>query len=308
MDPKRSLAQDRDGVYAGDALEAYRSFQAARTLFFWLLVIGLVGMAVVFWVVDRGTIDQSLAEQMQQRENPVLISYRGPWAQFAAAREVADGSEADSDSVEPVDPALPEVVPSPAPEMPPMVPPGGPGLNGNGQVLPDHGPGPNADEERLKAVQSLEALLDAVLRVCSYLITFAAVTYCLALLIGLKLSLVGRLGGLADGAKAFFVSLLVMVMLVPWQRMLGDNVAGVVFNLPEMVDAYLARLQSAEFDVPVLMRYYGRFVGLWGLSFLLLIVAQYRSYRSAKMVRARLKSWEEEAEEQTEKTAGAEEE
>ncbi|MCG8685521.1 MAG: hypothetical protein MI892_11640, partial [Desulfobacterales bacterium] len=43
-----------------DALEAFNSFSAARNLFFWITVAGLVIVQFVFFMVDRGAIDATL--------------------------------------------------------------------------------------------------------------------------------------------------------------------------------------------------------------------------------------------------------
>ena len=121
-----------------------------------------------------------------------------------------------------------------------------------------------------------------------YILTFVAVIYCLVLLIGMKLSLVGQLGGLADTSKAFFLSLIVMVLILPWQHTISSEIHGTLFTYKELTNSYLSLVNSD--DPKQYALYYGRFVGLWGLTMLLLMAAQWRSHQAVRKIRRRLTS------------------
>ena len=55
------------------------------------------------------------------------------------------------------------------------------------------------------------------------------------LMFAVKLALVGRLGGIAGFMSAFFWSLILLVVLTPWQQVLGGAVAsGALYNLGEL--------------------------------------------------------------------------
>ncbi len=69
---------------------------------------------------------------------------------------------------------------------------------------------------------------------------FLAVVSCtllvLTLLLAVKLSLVGRLGGIAGFISAFFWSLILFVIVIPWQQVLhGAFVSGSLYSLEDLV-------------------------------------------------------------------------
>ena len=119
------------------------------------------------------------------------------------------------------------------------------------------------------------------------MLTFAAVIYCLSLLIGMKLALVGRLGGLADSSRAFFMSLIVMVLILPWQQALSTDIYGLQFGYKELISRYQAVHEASKLGDYFI--YYGRFVGLWLLTMLLLMIAQICSNRAKKSISRHLK-------------------
>ena len=101
--------------------------------------------------------------------------------------------------------------------------------------------------------------------------------YTLTMLIALKISLVGRLGGINHITRAFFLSLFMLILLLPWQKIFGDTVVGAVFTAGSIVNA--ATLKAGGIFEKVL--YYMRFCGYSVLILLLLILAQIRSSRWA---------------------------
>jgi len=117
---------------------------------------------------------------------------------------------------------------------------------------------------------------------CNYVMSFSAVLYCLSLLIAMKLSLVSRLGGLAPASKAFFLSLIVMVLVLPWQSLICPSLAGTLFAYPELVRRYSAQLHSEHFMDTIY--YYGRFTGLWVVTLSVLIAAQLRSRQATRLI------------------------
>jgi len=273
---------------AADALEAYRTFQTARSLLFWVLLVSLVGTAAVFWLVDLGVIDPALdvnLDKAQQLEiansNPITVQVLSAAAATANPRLPRNPPAPHEAKRGFPQPEPPNVFQSP----PQLVAPGWPPSSES--PMPRHA-------APLNDVRPPQARLEACLKLCNYLATFSALAYCLALLIGLKLALVGRLGGLADGTKAFFVALLVVVMIIPWQRMIAESIVGVTFGFGELATRHTNKMQYGDFWDYIVdyVLYYGRFVGLWALSLLLLLVAQRQSCQAARQVRMRLSLWE----------------
>ena len=126
----------------------------------------------------------------------------------------------------------------------------------------------------------------------SLLITFlnfiailSATLYCLTLLFALKVSMLGRLGGINHICRAFFISLVFVVLLLPWQRLFAGIVVGSIFTPAELSSSHsvLDRLDIVEETL-----YYVRFTGYWAIEVLLLICAQVRSIKWSKATLRRL--------------------
>jgi hypothetical protein len=123
-----------------------------------------------------------------------------------------------------------------------------------------------------------------VIRIANAVLILAAALYCLSMLFSLKVSMLGRLGGINHISRAFFLSLLMLILLMPWQRIFGSMVPGAIFTPQE-----LAKWYSAESgDVLDKVVYYLRFSGYWLLILLLLILSQIRSIRWGKAILRRL--------------------
>lgn len=110
--------------------------------------------------------------------------------------------------------------------------------------------------------ESLTWVLDAT----KTLAPIICVLLVLALLLAVMLSLVGRLGGIAGLTSALFWSLVLLMLLTPWQHIFqGRFACGAMYSLEEL----LAQTRTVEpswgaQDVSLLTRstYYGRFAGL----------------------------------------------
>lgn len=110
------------------------------------------------------------------------------------------------------------------------------------------------------------------------------VLYVLAMFFNLMVSLVGRLGGIRHISRAFFLSVILLVLVVPWQSVVGSRLPGVVYTFPELLD-WLATKNESLLSTIV---YYVRFSGYWLIFLLLLLVSQVRSARWTKSILRRL--------------------
>ena len=122
------------------------------------------------------------------------------------------------------------------------------------------------------------------IRVANAILVLAGLLYCLTILLSLKISLVGRLGGMNHISRAFFLSLVMLILLLPWQRVFGGVVLGAIYSPCELVKWSSAETSSI-FDI---ILYYLRFSGYWLLILLLLIFSQLRSGRWTKSILRRL--------------------
>ena len=124
-----------------------------------------------------------------------------------------------------------------------------------------------------------------LIRFLDFVLIPTAALYCLTMLFALKVSLLGRLGGINHICRAFFLSLTFFVLLLPWQRFFAGVVAGAIYTPQEL----LSRCAAVEADgIFTTTLYYLRFTGYWLLVMLLLILSQLRSYRWAKATLRRL--------------------
>jgi len=127
--------------------------------------------------------------------------------------------------------------------------------------------------------------LARLIQFVDFVLILVAVLYCLIILFSLKVSLLGRLGGINHIARAFFLSLAFVVLLLPWQRFFPGIVLGAMYTGDEL----RSRCAAAEgYDIFHTTLHYLRFIGYWLLVLLLLIFSQLRSSRWAKAILRRL--------------------
>ena len=147
------------------------------------------------------------------------------------------------------------------------------------------------DEGGLGSVVIVKSLLGVTfthlamgIRVVNAILILTAVLYCLTILLALKISLVGRLGGINHICRAFFLSLIMVLLLLPWQRIFAGVIIGAIYTPSELANWTSAGTGSI-FDI---ILFYLRFCGFWLLILLLLIFSQLRSGRWTKTILRRL--------------------
>lgn len=148
-----------------------------------------------------------------------------------------------------------------------------------------------ADESGMDAAEMEKSFLGVTfkhlamgIRIVNAILILSGVLYCLTILMAMKISLVGRLGGINHICRAFFLSLLMLLLLLPWQRIFGGIVIGAIYTPCELV-----KWTSAETgEIFNVIFFYLRFCGFWLLILLLLIFSQLRSGRWTKTILRRL--------------------
>ena len=126
--------------------------------------------------------------------------------------------------------------------------------------------------------------LEWTVRFVNFILVLAATLYCLSLLFSVKISLLGRLGGINHISRAFFISLTFLVLLLPWQELFGPVVKGAIFTAEELT----CRCQSDKGSILGSMLFYLRFTGYWIVVLLILLFAQLRSGRWTRATLRRL--------------------
>jgi len=124
-----------------------------------------------------------------------------------------------------------------------------------------------------------------VIRICNYLLVVCSVVYSMSLLFGLMISLIGRLGGISHVTKAFFISLFVIVLLLPWQLLFKNVGIGAIFTPAELLASFKA-YPDAVIVTKAFM--FLRYTGLAAVVILLLVWAQLKSMRWSKNTLKRL--------------------
>ena len=124
-----------------------------------------------------------------------------------------------------------------------------------------------------------------LIRFLNFVLIPTSAFYCLTMLFILKVSMLGRLGGINHISRAFFLSLAMLVLLLPWQRFFGGVVVGAMYTPKELLSSCTA---VDDNDVFGTILHYLRFTGYWLLVLLLLIFSQVRSGRWAKAILRRL--------------------
>jgi hypothetical protein len=122
------------------------------------------------------------------------------------------------------------------------------------------------------------------MRFLNALLVLTATLYCLSLFFSLELTMQGRLGGINHISKAFFLSLLTLVLLFPWQNIFGNMILGATYSPGELAQAYSREVEHTYERV----LYYLRFTGFGVLLLLLFVLSQVRSVRWTKAILHRL--------------------
>jgi len=295
-----SQAGPNDLLDTTDCLEAVGVFKAWKNFFFVIIILCLLLLQACFFLVDRGYI--SIGEQAGVA-GEVTTPAEGPSqvAEPPAQMEIEAEQPAEpTEAVEPEEVAEPEPAvesslvtePDKSAEPNEAAEPNQPAepnstLSGTGtpaggtvQHLQRAITWPGGD---FFAGMSFEQLTLAI-RLLNAVLVLTATLYCLTLLFGLKVSMHGRLGGINHISRAFFLSLLMLVLLLPWQRIFGGVVTGAIYTPGELQEWFSARTDDI-FDTVL---YYLRFSGYGVLVFLLLLLSQLRSLRWAKAILRRL--------------------
>ena len=279
-----------DLIDTTDCLEAISVFKSAKNMLFAIALVCMLILQIVFWANRFGYIDKSncpcelavpsCASQSDAAVSPVALV--APVATVAPVASVVPVA-----TVVPVVPVSPNVVESDKIESNcPLVSPVTKAAGIEPESGPEPGPEPTGPEPRW-SLGKFDRYLPTcncagwVVRICNFLLIISATLYCLALLMSIKISLAGRLGGLAHISRAFFRSLFVLVLLMPWQVMMPGMLVGAMYTPKELL---CVPVPSGEI-VPMTMLYL-RFCGLGLLVLLLLCMAQ---SCSAKWSRATLK-------------------
>jgi len=244
-----------------DCLEAVEAFRGWKNGLFFFTIGFLILNQICFWLLDTGIVRK--AEDTEQIPAAVAALKTTP-AETVNAKAQA-----------------PEIAPAVAKksQIPPTTVQAEP--NQPAQKMPE--------PEKQKAAFMFKLTRKHIIgfiRFANFLLVLSCVLYCLVLLFALKVSLLGRLGGINHIARAFLLSLVFICLLLPWQLVFPGIFVGAMFTPTELINDFI-RVSQAPSVLKVLC-YYVRYPAYCVFVILLLVVTQLRSARWSKAVLRRL--------------------
>jgi len=262
-----------------DSLEVIGAFKAMKNLLFVVAIICLALLQVSFWLVDRTIVQlDTVASTVSSAEPLSRMSPQVPYSTGAV-------SPAEKDEIT-------TTVEEAARQLKSETSTAAQGKKQKSRtktaraealLVRDKAQGETENEPAFYKRFCVWAWL---IRFCNFVLIITAVLYSLTILFSLKISLVGRLGGINHISRAFFLSLFALVFLLPWQRLFGGVIAGAIYTPENLAAASQPSPERAE--VLWAAVYYLRFVVLPVVVLIFLTFAQTRTVRWARATLRRL--------------------
>lgn len=266
-----------DLIETTDCLEAIGAIRSMKNFLFVILVLCLIIIQAVFWLDQAGRIEKldsaicplgskAACAVTVCKMPPVSVKTETPVAN-PEVKPIEQAAKAVAEAVVPGEPNAAADANTPAAEAVPTV---------------------AAEDKTIPAIFLVRPSCQAVsivVKASNFVLVVVATMYCLMLLMSLKISLTGRLGGINHISRAFFISLFGLVILLPWQSLLPGVVVGVIYRPEELLCDWSFRAANSTFWMVV---GYLRFFCLWLVVLWLFVWAQIRSGKWARATLRRL--------------------
>ncbi|MCD4830484.1 MAG: hypothetical protein K8R02_01600 [Anaerohalosphaeraceae bacterium] len=242
-----------------DYLEAIGTIKSAKNFLFFLSIVSLLVLQSCFWFTSCGYVEIGPDQDICKTDSFVGQIF----TLSVGANEPASTIIVDTQKAEQIEQAAAILTADPNSPARPVV-----------------------GEPQVKAAIKIQfAHIEWLVQFCNFILIISVFVYSLTLLFALKISLIGRLGGISHITKAFYVSLFAIAFLLPWQTMFDGVISGAVYLPCELLaKCYNCSVQSMAERIVIL----GRFTGLWLVVVVLLIAAQLRSMKWARNILRRL--------------------
>ena len=246
---------------ATDYLEAVSTLKAMKNLFFFIILILLLATQGCFWLIKLKCVelDYDATGAAVQSSCPI----KGAVGLASGTEEVKVEKSEASEKIE----QAAKIV------------------TGTEAVETDANSAAVTEEIKPFRLKLKSWHVELFIRICNFALILSAFIYSLTLLISLKLSLIGRLGGINHITRAVFISIFAIAFLLPWQVLFKGAAAGAIYTPGELFNC-LSRCSEASVVLKTCM--YLRFCGLWVLTVLLFLAAQVRTVRWARTMLRRL--------------------
>ena len=225
----------QDIVDATDSLEAVGASRSMKNFLFFVILIGLLLPQVIFWLDQLGLIEEKCCmpchirrscspvekpacpESVQEKQ---AVTPAGPLP-LAATVNVAEEVEKVTEEIEQNQPRTETVE-----EKEILL---GEETNDMSAETPREQAATGSETQDEAPFRLSCYFVKTVVAICNFLVILGSILYCLTLLMCLKISLTGRLGGMNHITKAFFISLFLMVIVFPWQQLLPGVLVGALW-------------------------------------------------------------------------------
>jgi len=260
-DVKMNETKPESLVDTTDSLEAVSVFRAWKNFLFVVTVCCLLLLQVLFWVADLELVKAETGPESDQPEQSAVVTLQ---------------PSQDLGTTEPVTVEVPQDVN----EI----------QQAARQVAEEPATPPPAETQEQKTGLLATIKYEHVawlIRFLDFVLILAGILYCLTMLFCLTVSMLGRLGGINHITRAFFLSLVFVVLLMPWQKLFGSAVKGAIY-LPGELQQWLNWYGTGSSGIFAAALHYLRFTGYWFIVLLLLVLSMSRSSRWAKATLRRL--------------------
>ncbi len=246
------MQQIQYDIRPGEFHDAMKSTRSARLIFWLLLGLAIMLQLAAFGLVESGGVLEG--------EPSALAKGSDDKPPAAAGRKPAAAPAKKPAAKKPSPPAAARAAKTPASK------PAAAGMQ----------------EPELTKAEKWRIALRWSLPAAKFVAMVTAFLLTLTILFAVGLSLVGRLGGMAGLMSAFFWSLILFVMVVPWQQVLENRTlaCGALFNLGELL-ARRGEWGGAEAARPDTILYYGRFVAYPGTALLIWLIVHVKFVRAS---------------------------
>jgi hypothetical protein len=268
------MPEHADLVGTTDSLEAVGVFKFWKNVFFVLAIICLVLLQVGFWVIDSNkVVDPNSVPNKEKAQ--AISAVRGTGILPVSEIHGQDGHATNTGGI--IVLAAPVQIAAEA------------------NAAQSQPAGPNSTAKKAASQKNdnnpvIHIRFEYVawgMRMLNAILIFSMLMYAGTILFSLKVSLVGRLGGINHITRAFFLALLALVITLPWQKMFGNILPGLVYTPGELVLDH-NRIEQPGVPVFQIGLYYFRYCGLWVIVMALVIMSQLRTNRWAKATMRRL--------------------
>lgn len=266
-----------------DCLEAVGVFRGWKNLFFIIIFFCILLLQSCFWLSDLGMIEMPQEVGVDLGSIQLFYSEPKPYVIPSGELITTDSNEAAQTDAIPSENVQKETTdPNQAAKESGIIK-----LAAETTINSPNDMNEMSDTQKDEAGFLFGITFDHVvwlMRFVNAVLILTSVLYCLTMLFSLKISMLGRLGGVNHITRAFFLSLLLLVFVLPWQRVFDGVIAGAIFTPEEFVKCHMEKTG----DILDKVLYYMRFCGYMVLVFLLLVLSQIRSCRWAKAILRRL--------------------